>query len=157
MSFLVIDTDKYSAEAIDRIRAAMAAEDIVEEPKALVVPEQNTLYASIFRALNPKSDCIDPNSESARTLDDMMPVGKRISLSVEIVNTDRAQMLFGTMYDKYSELFGIRVHSWGAYDILKAQEERLKTMSSLHDEFYAKLQDLRHTDDRVLLETEKIN
>lgn len=151
MSYLVIDTDKYSAEAIDRLRAAMANESIVEEKAPLVVPEQHDSYKSFYTALNPKSDVRDPNSDAQLTLDAMMPVGKQISVGLKITDTDRAQMLFGTMYGHYQDFFGVEVYSWGAFDVQKAQERRISMMKELHDEFYKKLADLDNADDRQLI------
>lgn len=152
MSFLVIDTDKYSDEAIARIRAAMAAEDVVEEKEPHVFPEHHTLYKSISRALHPKSDVVDPNSDAQQTLDAMTPVGKEITIGIKITDSDRAQMLMGTMYKRYQDFFGVEVYSWGAFDIQKAQEQKLQAMRSLHDEFYQKLTDVYYQDLRLLIE-----
>lgn len=151
MSFLVIDTDKHSVEAIDRIRAAMADEGIVEEKDPQVFTKQHALYNSIYRVLNAKSDVIDPHSDAQTTLDDMMPVGKSISIGLTITDTDRAQMLFGTMYGKYQDLLGVAVYSWGSFDIQKAQERRISLMKGIHDEYYQKLLELEQLDDRQLI------
>ena len=150
MSFLVIDTDKHSVEAIDRIRAAMADEGIVEEKDPQVLTQEHELYPSIYRALNAKSDVLDPNCDSQLTLDAMLPVGKSISIGLTITNTDRAQMLFSTMYGRYQDLFGVAVYSWGSFDIQKAQERRITLMKGIHDEYYQKLLELEQLDDRQL-------
>lgn len=56
-------------------------------------------------------------------LDEMGREGKVISIDVEITNKDDALKLAATLFNNKSES-GVKVHSWGAFSLKAAYENR---------------------------------
>ena len=56
--------------------------------------------------------------------------GKEITVSLKIVDKVLAEKLLGTMYDHDVEYFGVKVNTWGFYNIEAAYEKREKLISA---------------------------
>jgi len=81
--------------------------------------------------------------------------GKDITVGLKIVDKVLAEKLLGTMYDHDVEYFGVKVNTWGFYDIVaayKKREELVAVEMNRHTERMAELND--HTTLRQLLEGE---
>ena len=69
-----------------------------------------------------KTDCND-------VLSALTKVGKRISICAEITDSEQATKLLGTMYKvKEGSNHGMTVYSWGNFDEVEAQGNKLQAI-----------------------------
>ena len=82
-------------------------------------------------------------------------VGKVITINIEIVDRDKAQKLLATMYDKYVDELGVKVHEWGFYNNLRAEKIRLEKIISEIDRCKELIDYYKHESTLSLLEQDK--
>jgi len=91
--------------------------------------------------------------DDAKTyMNEVTRVGKEITISIEIVNSEKAQELLGTMYDKNIDKFGVAVKSWGFWNQVKANEIRLEKLNQELSRHQCDMQNILAMTDMELLE-----
>ena len=91
-------------------------------------------------------------TESQEILDSMTVAGKEMTINIEIADSAQAQQLMGTMYGHNVEEFGVKVTSWGFYDLSKANAERIRLIKSETERHQMKLSNIFSMSDRAILE-----
>jgi hypothetical protein len=94
---------------------------------------------------------------SERILNTMIQKGSKVSITIEIVDQEKANRLLDTMYDKYVDEFGVKVHLWGNCDLIKADEIRHGKLNELKERFQSEFDRIINERSFDLIESDKNN
>lgn len=76
-------------------------------------------------------------------LDELCREGKNISVQLDIVNKEKSIKFMGSMYDpNQEEIHGVKVNSWGNFNIERAKEIQLLLIEKEFEQHYRRMQHL---------------
>lgn len=92
------------------------------------------------------------DNNAQKYMDTVTQEGKIISVNLEIINSSKAKDLLATMYDKNFDTLGVKVHSWGFWDILKANKIRMHLINEENSRHQTEISSIMCLRDLDLLE-----